>query len=274
MVGGSCLLPYVREQLTTYLNTEPVADIIVNPLTVVSEGAALAAAALTGELEVAFSVINNHDLGTRTKDDSGRQLFSRVIPRGVTLPYRASRRYKPNANFEPRLSVQVWEGDADKPLEDADNVMLAELVMRPDKPRVRDESTFELEYRYDIDGILHVNARHLASGRVLLDDEIDFYTEGAGELDPEISDISGTFAPIDPQPAAPVAARARPAATAWRERHHQGPMFVVDGSNIACVGRDIKGGDRPSYAQLQSAEVVPVFVEVEVAVPRLMPASR
>jgi len=143
MIGGSSLMPAVRERLTNLLDTEPVDSRLIDPLTAVSQGAALAAAALAGDVDVAFSVISNHALGTRTREQ-GRQMFSEVIPRGVPLPYRTSKRYTPNADDDLQLRVQVWEGDPVLPLDDPENAMLAELTLRQDKPRKRADGTFEL----------------------------------------------------------------------------------------------------------------------------------
>ncbi len=249
LVGGSSLLPYVREQIEERLGVEPVHGDLINPLTAVSEGAALAAAALTGEADVAFRVISNHDLGTRVKED-GVERFSVVIPLGVALPFKTSRRYTPNRDYADILHVQVWEGDAELPLTDPVNVQLADLPLQPDKARVRQENAFDLEYQYDVDGILHISARHAGSGRLLLNDEVDFYSGGPGEIEPELDDISGTFAAQQGGPA-PAAQGVKRVRTAYRP--HSGPVFVVDGSNLASEGRDLRGGSAPSYRQLTEA---------------------
>lgn len=251
MVGGSSYIPRVRERLADFLDTEPVSSHAFNPMTIVSEGAALAAAALSGEADIAFSVISNHALATRVKDQ-GREALSEVIPRGVPLPYRTSKRYMPNADLKSGLLVQVWEGNADLPIEHEENVKLADLRLVSDAPRRREESEFELEYRYDIDGVVHVTATDVKTGKLLLRDKADFFSENL-DIDPEVKDVEATFAATVeesvPKPAIPSRDRSRPVPV------HSGPVLVVDGSNLACQGRDVRGGETPSYSQLRRAMV-------------------
>jgi molecular chaperone DnaK (HSP70) len=143
-------------------------------MTAVAEGAAVAAAILTGELDDRdFFVSTEHALGTLALGDTMDLEFSELIPRNHKLPARVTKAYFPAVPFQEELNVQVIEGDPTKPLEDDDNVILKnwELVL-PD-PQPMGEISIELTYSYDVDGILHVAASD-SLGNELLDDVVSY----------------------------------------------------------------------------------------------------
>ena len=276
MVGGSSQIPIVRRHLAVLMQSDPVDPECFEPLTAVSRGAALAAAALAGEVDTAFNVISSHALGTRTKGRDGEFSFSEVIPRGAPLPFRGSKSYRPELNFVRDLAVQVWEGDPDEPLESDVNVKLADLKLPIDPPRPCADVEFDLEYRYDIDGVLHVTAREARTGQTLLRDAMSPVPRRPGRsrvgTRGRIADLRGVVladaAPPARRPASPpgVAFVSPTAVPQQRQAGHAGASparptlsptrvtLVVDGSNLACVGRQVREGvDRPSFSQLTAA---------------------
>jgi molecular chaperone DnaK (HSP70) len=248
MVGGSSQIPRVRERLSELMCTSPVSAEVFEPMTAVSKGAAIAAAAMNGDIDTAFRVITGHALGTKTKVTGGTASFSELIRRGAALPSKFSKSYTPNADHEKRLSIEVWEGDPGLPFEDPENVLLTTLSLVIDPPRPRKDAEFLLEYRYDVDGILNITATDRQTGKVLLSGS-DYIRELA-DPDPEIKDVEGTFSSSEPLAPAP---RRSHTTTATPAELAVGRTVVVDGSNIACHHKNIKGGERPSYAQLHSA---------------------
>jgi hypothetical protein len=106
----------------------------------------------------------------------------------------------------------------------------------------RQEGRFELELRYDVDGILHVRAWDAATGKSLLADTVDFFQDGISSIDPEIRDIAES---VEEMREVVIRQRVRPVAPV-----HHGPVLVVDASNMACHGRNIKGGEPLSYDHL------------------------
>ena len=172
LVGGTCKMPAIRTFVSELMGQGPATG--VDPMTAVAEGAAVAAAILTGELDDRdFFVSTEHALGTIAISDSMDLEFSELIPRNHKLPARVTNTYVPAVPFQEQLNLQVIEGDPTKPLEDDDNVILKnwELVL-PD-PQPLGEITIELTYSYDVDGILHVAASD-SLGNELLNDVVSY----------------------------------------------------------------------------------------------------
>ena len=181
MIGGSSQIPLVRERIKDILGADEdkfVDPEICDPMTAVAQGAAIAAAILDGELKSTLSVASTHALGIASKKD-GKKRFSEIIPRNAALPRVEKKLYRPTEDGSSFL-LEVVEGDADKPLGDPENFLLAAVVVALPQNRTREENAFELTYSYDTNGLLHVEAETL-DGILLLDEEIDkFGTQESG----------------------------------------------------------------------------------------------
>lgn len=173
MVGGTCKIPAVRTFLRDILRVEPDPDI--NPMTAIGEGAAIAAAIMSGALQSSdFFVSLEHALGTFTFDPAfGGQTFSTLIPRGHKLPAKVSDSFVPVVRTTDSVAVEVVEGDPDG--DNPDFTVLKEWIV-PLPPASTDDSVraFDLQYEYDVDGILHVTAIDQESGAVLLQDDVAY----------------------------------------------------------------------------------------------------
>lgn len=176
LVGGTCRIPAVRTFVKNLVGIEP--DPSFNPMTAVGEGAAIAAAILSGELDTSdFFVSTEHALGTWIVDGPNEDglNFSTLIPKGHKLPAKASSPYYPVFRETESVNVQVVEGDPDAVGVNQDFVILKEW----DVPLVKDYSEdsmrgFTLQFEYDVDGILHVLAIDNDTGTVLLDDDVSY----------------------------------------------------------------------------------------------------
>jgi molecular chaperone DnaK len=176
LVGGTCRIPAVRTFVKNLVGIEP--DPSFNPMTAVGEGAAIAAAILSGELDTSdFFVSTEHALGTWILDGPNEDglNFSTLIPKGHKLPAKASSPYYPVFRETESVNVQVVEGDPDAVGVNQDFVILKEW----DVPLVKDYSedsmrAFTLQFEYDVDGILHVLAIDNDTGTVLLDDDVSY----------------------------------------------------------------------------------------------------
>ncbi|MFD7709732.1 Hsp70 family protein [Streptomyces sp. NPDC059786] len=265
MIGGTSQIPSVRAAVAEALQTEPVPTRLCDPMTAVARGAAIAAAVLAKETDGVIQVANSHALGTVVQGAEGRK-FSTIIPRNSPLPWSERKSYTPTRDHARKLTVEIWEGDADKDLSDSDNVQLTELTLNYPTPRVREESRFDLEYTYDSDGLLHVKAILEHTGQVVVDEEVKSFGSGGPtpEVRKELEDLLAAN-PVPPVVAVSSSAGAKPAPAAPESRPAQsastdGPhTLVVDGSNLAWIGRSpskpdsYQPDDRPSYAQLQEA---------------------
>jgi hypothetical protein len=154
------------------------------------------------------------------------------------------------------LKIEIWEADPDKDLEDPENFQLTTLHVRYPQTLPRREASFTLEYTYQADGLLHVKATLDKSGLVLVDQEISDFTHGEtltiAEIKRQMTALGGlpqaaAPASLTPQFTVPIPQPPMPPSAGG------GKSFVVDGSNLAWMGRDAKVGDSPSFAQLLEA---------------------
>lgn len=172
MIGGTSQIPMVRHRIEDILDTETVSPEVCDPMTAVARGAALAAAIMDGEIDSDLSVATTHALGT-VSTKNGKRTFSQIIPRNATLPRKQDKQYTPTSDDQSAISLEVWEGDPEQPLDDSsENFLLAKVKVDLPSRRSRERNTFTLTYTYDKDGILHVEAVTV-DGHVLLDGEVD-----------------------------------------------------------------------------------------------------
>ncbi|WP_320777243.1 Hsp70 family protein [Streptomyces sp. CRN 30] len=262
MIGGTSQIPSVRAAVAEALQTEPVPTQLCDPMTAVARGASIAAAVLAKETDGVIQVANSHALGTVVQDGEGRR-FSTIIPRNSPLPWSERKSYTPTRDHARRLTVEIWEGDADKELTDLDNVQLTELTLNYPTPRKREESRFDLEYTYDSDGLLHVKATLEHTGQVVVDEEVKSF--GSGGPTPEVREELDDLLSANTTFPASVTAVTTGADATEQGAQPTGPVsdgphaLVVDGSNLAWIGRSpvrpdsYQPDDRPSFAQLQEA---------------------
>jgi molecular chaperone DnaK len=175
MVGGTSQVPLVRRFVTELLGQEPVSTI--NPMTAVGEGAAIAAAILSGELDTNdFFVSTEHALGTITHEPhSTTPRFSVLIPRNHKLPASSTERFSPVFDDQDVVDVHVIEGDPDEQVDHPDNVVLTNFPVKlPEHEGSNADRSFDITYRYDSDGILHVEVDDPISGQLLERHEVSF----------------------------------------------------------------------------------------------------
>jgi len=173
LVGGTCRIPMVRKFVQDILHAE--ADPDINPMTAVGEGAAIAAGILSGEITHSdFFVCLEHALGTFTFDvETAEPRFSSLIRKGNKLPARANGEYFPIVPTTESVTVSVVEGDPDAP--NPDYTILKEWDVALKTPYSEGSTrAFDLQYEYDVDGILHVKATDIESGSVILEDDVSY----------------------------------------------------------------------------------------------------
>ena len=173
LVGGTCRIPAVRKFVEDVLKADSDPDI--NPMTAIAEGAAIAAGILTGQNTSGdFYLCLEHGLGTFTYDGtSTNPTFSTIIRKGTKLPARSTGVFQPLFPTAISVNVQVVEGDPDSPTPDF--TVLKEWDVELKTPYTEDSSReFDLEYHYDVNGILRVKATDQESGTVILDDDVSY----------------------------------------------------------------------------------------------------
>jgi molecular chaperone DnaK len=171
MVGGSSKIPIIQRFLTELVGVP--ASTAVDPMTAIAEGAAIAAGIMNGSItDLDFHVGTEHALGTIVVDDDGAPEFSVLIRRNTKYPALATDSYVPASDYQEVVSVKVVEGDPSKPIGHEDNVVLKDWQVNLPEKRTRAEAAFDITYRYDQDGILHVLMRDQQTGSVLMDQEL------------------------------------------------------------------------------------------------------
>lgn len=172
LVGGTCKVPAIRQFVSEIMGRGPATGI--DPMTAVAEGAAVASAILSGDLDDRdFFVSTEHALGTIVLDPESGLKFSELIPRNHKLPARVTDSFMPVVPFQEKLNVQVVEGDPEKPLDDEDNVIIKSWEIDLPEPQPLGEISVDLTYSYDVDGILHVAAED-SLGNTLLSDAVSY----------------------------------------------------------------------------------------------------
>ena len=157
LVGGTSKIPAVRNFIAevVQLPLSPVA----NPMTATAEGAAVASAILQGEMpEYNFQVTTQHALGVLAVSHlEAKPHFSTIIPRNQGLPARGTERFAPVVDHQEWLNLAIMEGDPTKPPDDLGSVELQHWRVPITSPKPMNDCIFDITYRYDTDGIVHVD---------------------------------------------------------------------------------------------------------------------
>jgi len=157
LVGGQTRTPKVQSSVQEFFKKEP--NKTVNPDEVVAIGAAIQAAILKGEVkEVLLLDVTPLSLGIETLGG----VFTKIIERNTTIPTKKSQIFTTAADNQTAVTIKVYQGEREMA---ADNKLLGvfELVGIPPAPR----GIPQIEVTFDIDanGILHVSAKDLATGK-------------------------------------------------------------------------------------------------------------
>jgi molecular chaperone DnaK len=157
LVGGMTRMPKVVEQVRAIFGQEPSKG--VNPDEVVAVGAAIQGGVLKGDVkDVLLLDVTPLSLGIETQG----QVFSRLIEKNTTIPTKRSQIYSTAADNQPSVVINVLQGEREMAY---DNKQLGrfELVGIPPAPR----GVPQIEVTFDIDanGIVHVSAKDLGTGK-------------------------------------------------------------------------------------------------------------
>ncbi len=157
LVGGQTRTPKVQQVVQNFFNKEPNKG--VNPDEVVAAGAAIQAGVLKGDVkEVLLLDVTPLSLGIETLGG----IFTKLIEKNTTIPTKKSQIFSTASDNQPAVTVKVCQGEREMV---ADNKLLGlfELVGIPPAPR----GVPQIEVTFDIDanGILHVSAKDLGTGK-------------------------------------------------------------------------------------------------------------
>jgi molecular chaperone DnaK len=157
LVGGMTRMPRVVETAHTLVDKPPHQG--VNPDEVVAVGAAIQAGVLKGEVkDVLLLDVTPLSLGIETLGG----VFTKLIERNTTIPSRKSQVFSTAADNQPGVEIRVLQGERQFA---RDSKTLGNFTLDSIPPAPRGVPQIEVSFDIDANGILHVSAKDLGTGK-------------------------------------------------------------------------------------------------------------
>jgi molecular chaperone DnaK len=157
LVGGSTRIPKVQQMVKDFFGKEPNRS--VNPDEVVSVGAAIQGGVLAGDVtNVLLLDVTPLSLGIETMGS----IVARVIERNTTIPTRKSQVFSTAENNQTAVDIHVLQGEREFA---ADNKTLGRFRLEGIPAAQRGVPQIEVTFDIDANGIVHVSAKDLGTGK-------------------------------------------------------------------------------------------------------------
>ncbi len=157
LVGGSTRIPAVQELVNSVFGKEPSKG--VNPDEVVALGAAIQGGVLSGDVnDVLLLDVTPLSLGIETLGG----VMTKLIERNTTIPVKKSQIFSTADDNQPAVSVHVLQGEREM---STHNRTLGRFELVGINPAPRGVPQIEVAFDIDANGIVHVSAKDLGTGK-------------------------------------------------------------------------------------------------------------
>lgn len=157
LVGGMTRMPAVQEMVKKIFGKEPHKGI--NPDEVVALGAAIQGGVLKGDVkDVLLLDVIPLTLGIETMGG----VMTPLVERNTTIPTQKKQTFSTAADNQPAVTIVVLQGE--RPMA-RDNKEIGRFDLTDIPPAPRGTPQIEVAFNIDADGILHVSAKDMASGK-------------------------------------------------------------------------------------------------------------
>lgn len=157
LVGGQTRMPKVQDTAEKIFGKKPNKS--VNPDEVVACGAAIQGGVLSGQVEdVVLLDVTPLSLGIETLGG----VSTKLIERNTTIPTRKSEIFSTASDSQPSVDIHVLQGEREM---SRDNKSIGRFRLDGIPPAPRGVPQIEVTFDIDANGILHVTAKDLGTGK-------------------------------------------------------------------------------------------------------------
>ncbi|MGE4560158.1 MAG: molecular chaperone DnaK [Desulfobulbus sp.] len=157
LVGGMTRMPKVQEKVKAIFGKDPHKG--VNPDEVVAIGAAIQGGVLKGDVkDVLLLDVTPLSLGIETLGG----VMTKLIEKNTTVPTKKSQVFSTAADSQPAVSIHVLQGEREMA---TNNKTIGRFELADIPPAPRGVPQIEVTFDLDANGILHVSAKDLGTGK-------------------------------------------------------------------------------------------------------------